>query len=54
MKKGNQNRHNFRHNRLFWGYPYGVNLLILFNFWLVEAGGVEPPSGNIPFRRLHT
>jgi len=21
---------------------------------MVEAGGVEPPSGNIPFRHLHT
>ena len=27
-----------------------LNLMIK----LVEAGGVEPPSGNLPLRRLHT
>ena len=33
--------------------PLRFNCLKL-NHYLVEAGGVEPPSGNIPSWRLHT
>jgi len=45
MKKDNQNRHNL----------VAVNReLIVFIEVLVEAGGVEPPSENIPLKLLHT
>ena len=32
---------------------FGISQIVL-DYVLVEAGGVEPPSGNIPLRLLHT
>jgi hypothetical protein len=38
----------------YFGVARKINCLILLDFCLVEAGGVEPPSENIPLKRLHT